>query len=367
MSNKKKKLPKGTVALISIFALIIVLLSVFTILLFNVVDFDTEETKLPGAEETLDNHIEDETGVEVLNELRDAGSLSSILKEWALSGDEGSYMKSRDVYNFLLIGCDASGSNSDVIMLTTVNTKDKKIHLTSMFRDSYTYIPTSSGKMFAKINASYATGGASKLIETVQNDYKIKIDYYVSVNFQSFVDVVNILGGITLDVKQYEAQAVGPDCPYGEGVTLTGEQALMFCRIRKCDADGDVSRTRRQREFITALINKSRELGISQIGPIVNSLLKYVKTDCDSTDIIALATQAVIGKWYGYTLESSSIPMPEHRMDYNGNAWVWIVDYPAAAKALQESIYGESNIVLSENRVTAIDIMKEGSTGDAHP
>lgn len=310
----------------------------------------------------------DEYHVESLEELRGIDNLSDILKGWAENTTENNLMKDKNVYNVLLIGLDASESNSDTIMLASVNKKEKKIYLTSVFRDSYTYIKTSSGGRYAKINACYANGGASKLIETIQNDFKIKIDYYVSINFNSFSAVVDTLGGIRLDVKQYEANAVGLGCPAGDNVLLNGEQALTFCRIRHCDADADVSRTRRQRQFITALIDETKDISLNQISPLINTMIKYVKTDCSVANIISLATQALTEKWYNYEIVSAAVPTEEDRLDYKGNSWVWIVDYPSSAKHLQETIYGKTNIELNENRVTAIDIMKNShQTGNANP
>ena len=163
-------------------------------------------------------------------------------------------------------------------------------------------------------------------------------------------------------------QEIKGECPYGEGVILNGKQALAFCRIRHCDSDADVSRTRRQRQFINALIDEAKNISISQITPLLNTVIKYIKTDCSVSEIISLGTNAISDKWYNYEIASAAIPSEEHRLDYRGNAWVWIVDYPAAAKALQETIYGKTNIVLEADRVSAIDIMKNSqNTGTAAP
>ncbi len=310
--------------------------------------------------------------IEQLEELRGLGDLSSVLKGWAENTTENSLMRSKDVINFLLVGLDASERNADAIIIASLNKQTKKIYLTSVFRDCYTYISTASGGKYAKINACYANGGAKKLIETLQNDFKIRIDYYVSVNFDSFSAIVDALGGITLGVKEYEAAAVRAeikdDCPSGEGVLLNGKQALGFCRIRYCDPDADVSRTRRQRQFLNALIDEAKGISISQISPLLNSVLKYIKTDCSVAKIISLGTQALTEKWYNFEIVSAAVPSEEHRLDYQGYSWVWIVDYPAAAKTLHETIYGTSNIELKEDRVSAIDIMRNSAdTGTASP
>ena len=288
--------------------------------------------------------------IEQLEELRDFNDLSSVLKGWAENTTENSLMRDKNVINVLLVGLDAFESNSDTIILASLNKETEKIYLTSVFRDCYTYIRTASGGKYAKINACYANGGTDKLVETIENNFKIRIDYYVSVNFNSFSAIVDALGGIKLDVKEYEAAAVraeiNGDCPSGQGVILNGEQ----------------------RQFINALIDEAKGITISQISPLLNSVLKYVKTDCSVGKIISLGTQALTEKWYNYEIVSAAVPSEEHRLDYRGYSWVWIVDYPAAAKALQETIYGKTNIELNADRVSAIDIMKNSAnTGAARP
>lgn len=356
------------------FVLVFAIIAVDVFSKMNIISFGNNKTGIddPTGFVEVTEAGEEELVLDTLEELRGQNNLSSMLKNWAENTSEKSLMQSKDVINFLLIGLDASDTNSDAIIIASLNKKTEKIHLTSVFRDSYTYIRTAVGDKYAKINACYANGGVDTLIETLQNNFKIKIDYYVSVNFDSFSSIVDTLGGITLDVKEYEAAAVrkeikGP-CPSGEDVLLNGKQALAFCRIRKCDSDADVSRTRRQRQFINALIDEAKDINISQISPLLNTVIKYINTDCSVSDIISLGTQAVKNKWYNYEIISEAIPSEEHRMDYRGNAWVWIVDYPASARQLHETIYGTSNIELENDRVSAIDIMKKThNTGVAAP
>ncbi len=339
----------------------------------NLISFDRDKDyQLPSEFVDVVDEPDKQVALDTLNELRDVNDLSSALKGWAQNNTENSFMRSENVINFLLVGLDASDNNSDTIIIASLNKEQKKIYLTSVFRDSYTYIDTAFGDKYAKINACYANGGAEKLIETVENNFKIRIDHYVSVNFDSFSSIVDALGGVKLDVKQYEAQAVMQEikgeCPYGEGVILNGEQALGFCRIRNCDVDADVSRTRRQRQFLNSLIDEAKNISISEITPLLNTVIKYIKTDCSVTEIISLGTNAISNKWYNYEIVSAAIPSEEHRLDYRGNSWVWIVDYPAAAKDLQELIYGETNIVLEADRVSVIDFMRNSqNTGTAAP
>ena len=362
-------------------AIILVLIVTGGVFVFMILGIDLSEDYNNEATGFVDDTRVDDDGdgeqdddnyaVEALSELRDSSNLSSILKEWATQSTDDNLMKSKNVINFLLIGVDAGGSNADSIILLSVNKETKKLYLTSFMRDSYTYIKTQYGDKYAKVNAAYANGGADKLVETIENDYKIAIDYYVSVNFETFKEVVDAIGGVKVPIKEYEQQAMKKEMGYtgtwGDAVLLDGEDALAFCRIRHCDSDGDVSRTRRQRTFIKALINASQDVTMSQVSDVISTLLKYVRTDCSTATLISLATQGIMGKWYNYDLTTTTEPIESCRLDYYGYAWVWIVDYPAAAQDLQNTIYGTTNITLNEDRLTAIDVMKNGNSGEARP
>ena len=349
-------------------------------------DFEVyEEESVTYAEpaELVTEEDEEEEIILSLNELRSANDLSTALREWAENSDDYVLMKSKKVINFLLIGCDENQKLADVIMIVSLNLNTKQIFLTSVMRDSYTYIPIKNSDTYGKINSAYQYGGATLVKSTIERDFKIDIDYYVSVNYDMLVGIVNTMGGITLDVEAYEAQAIVSDelfvdlahlwdqeieCPYGEQVTLNGLQALTYCRIRHCDIDADISRTRRQRQLIEALIEKSRSVSLDQIDAILDQFSVYLRTNCPKNELVELATRAITGKWYNYEIISNSFPQEGERLDYSGYAWVWIVDYPLSAYNLHNLIYGESNIILSEDRISVIDIMQyTGNVGTAAP
>ena len=201
----------------------------------------------------------------------------SILKNWATNG--GEKMSSKNIINVLLIGSDASSEdskrpndaekgNTDVMMIVSINKKSKTIKLASIMRDSYTYM--SGFDRYAKLNSACQNGGPAYLVETIENDYKIKIDGYVLVDFDSFKEVIDVLGGVNVDVPAYVANHLNSSkdykdldrVPSGEGVLLNGKQALAFSRVRKTNVDGDVSRVARQRQVIYALIEKCGDANI---------------------------------------------------------------------------------------------------------
>lgn len=303
-------------------------------------------------ENLADDEIDEAHGI--ITAIRDNSNLSSSLYNWYTNG--GDLMKSRNVLNILIVGFDARentmSGNSDVMMLVSINKKSGSITLCSFLRDSYTYFETSSGKgYYSKLNAAYANGGADCLIKAIENNYKIKLDYFVAVNFESFEKLIDAIGGVNVNVEKYEAEAMEKyanitGVPYGENVLLNGQQALLFSRMRYIYTTGDVQRTENQRKVINAIIKKSKTLGLKDLNNAVQTLGKYVYTDCPTTKIISLGTNAILGKWYDFKVYSMDAPPESAREPYNGNTWMWLVDYPYSAQFVQKQIYGETNIVI---------------------
>ncbi len=311
----------------------------------------TGEEEVPHEEEIADIEI-------------DIGSADfrQALIDWSTTGNDR-HMKSKDVINVLLIGADSRSGrnegNTDVMMLLSVNKKTKKLKMVSFLRDSYLYIEGKNNSYCTKLNAAFSMGGPECLIKTIENNYKIEIDNYVMVNFESFKEIIDAMDGVTVDVQGYEANYInnffGVNMPVGENVTLNGKQALAFCRVRGCDADGDVSRTRRQRQVIDSMVTRVIDSSISEINEYIDILLPYVETGYSETQIISLGLKAITGGWAMYDRTQISMPDDEDRIPGDANMWIWVIDYQKAAQKLQKELYGESNIVLSDDRVSIID------------
>lgn len=298
---------------------------------------------------------EKEEYYDMITAIRDNSDISTTLYNWYTN--DGDHMASNNVLNILIVGIDASGGvpmqgNSDVMMLASVDKKNGRITLCSFLRDSYTYFEDSDGSgYYSKLNAAYAYGGADCLMNAIEYNYKIDVDYFVAVDFEAFEKVIDAIGGVNLDVTQKEAQAMEDyanvsGVPYGENVLLNGEQALLFSRMRKIYVTGDVQRAENQRKVINAIIKKSRTLGLSDLNNVVKTLGEYVYTDCPMTKIISLGTNAILGKWYNFQVYSMEAPPLSAREEYNGSSWMWMVDYPYSAQYVQKQIFGESNIVI---------------------
>ncbi|MBE6765906.1 MAG: LytR family transcriptional regulator [Ruminococcaceae bacterium] len=197
-----------------------------------------------------------------------------------------------DVTNILLLGVDSngdSGSRADTIMIVSI-TKEG-IRLTSILRDSYVYVP---GHGRTKINHSYAYGGAELTMRTIESNYRIRIDEYISIDMESLVKVIAAVGGVTMEITDAEAQQINNylGCNISGGVReLTAEQAVYYSRIRKIDSD--FARTGRQRKLISALIEKCKSLGINELMAVATEVSPYLTTNMSQTRIATVALGAV--------------------------------------------------------------------------
>ena len=370
-NKKKKKALVILLPILAVFLALVIAVAAFIGHKFSLIDFDdTESTTIDptqefveGDDEKLDfSEMDDATG----NDFRE------ILKNWATNG--GEKMSNRDIINVLLIGSDASSEeegranitekgNTDVMMLVSINQVNDTIKLVSLMRDSYTYMDQFD--RYAKLNAACANGGPAYLVETIENDYKIEIDGYAMVDFDSFTQVIDVLGGVNVDVPEYVAkflssEAKGVYFPRGKKVLLNGEQALRFSRVRKTDANGDISRVARQRQVVNALIEKAKSATLAEINEVADVMLANVRTNISKKSIISYASKAVTEGWANYKIKEITMPTPDTRYGYSSKstAWIWVVDYPLAAQKLQLELYGETNINLEEgNRKTAITVI----------
>ena len=176
------------------------------------------------------------------------------------------------------------------------------------------------------------------------------------------------MGGVKVDVQQYESDYINSYyiyneyVPAGEGVILDGDQALQFCRVRGCDADADVSRTRRQRQVIESILNRVKSASVSELNKCVDALLPYVNTSYSKGEVISLGLKAFAGGWLGFDRAQIQMPPEDARTSGNEDMWIWVVDYQYAAHSLQTELYGSSNIVLEEGRTSLIDIYN-GTSG----
>ncbi len=363
--NKNGKKGKAAKILISILCIILVLcIGIFAT---GYAYWQSLKKAVPPVEDTMTYDFdEDETIAAALQDAPDfeqiyegdASDLQSAIKKWATN--DSNIMYNEDVINILCVGVDTRNKNTisgltDSMIIVSVNRKLGTITFTSVMRDSYAYLESPEGVgSFNKINSAFPFYGIENLIDTLQSHFKIRIDGYAMINFAFFKVVIDKLGGVTVPVEQYEADYINKNYGFnvqsGSAVTLNGEEALAFCRSRKCNADGDVSRTRRQRQVLTGLLQKATTIKADEVPDYVATFLPYIETSYSEAEVLSLGTKAVIGGWASFSVNQIVMPDEASRKPHNGSTWYWEVDYPLAAKTLQETIYGESIITLAENR-----------------
>ncbi|RFU68311.1 LytR family transcriptional regulator [Peribacillus saganii] len=195
-----------------------------------------------------------------------------------------------DVNNtsILFIGVDDSnsrsfeeGTRSDALMLATFNEEEKSVKLLSIPRDSYVHVP--GNDTYTKINHAYAIGGPSETVKTVEELLDIPVNYYVRMNFYAFIDVVDALNGVEVDVpylireKDTEDNRNAIRLEPGRQL-LNGEEALAFARTRK--KDNDLERGKRQQEVIQAIMSKATSVtSISKYTDVMEAVGDNMKTN----------------------------------------------------------------------------------------
>ena len=214
---------------------------------------------------------------------------------------------SEDVKNILLIGLDkANGgvSRSDSMMLLSIDRKSRTLKLSSFLRDMWVSIP---GYYNAKLNAAYAYGGPQLTVDTIESNFKVDIDHFVLVDFDMFEQIIDSLGGVTVDITEKEANFLRNNTrvkvPAGEN-TLSGEYALIYSRIRKLDSD--FYRTQRQRKVMTAIINKAKKSSPTTLVKMLSDIMPLITTDIKPAELTKLAFSAL--RYIRYDIDQLQVP-----------------------------------------------------------
>lgn len=375
MDNNKKNLKIFIIVVVAILVLAAVTMGIYVFAKVGLINIDKDGKVDP------DYTLAPEDEFDNMYDAADTSGLDALITAWAKNG--GEKYSSKNVINVLLIGVDDAESNtgrSDALILLSLNKRTKKITLVSFLRDSYTYMnihdAARNPERCCKLNHSYRWGGYPVLIETLENDYKIEIDHYISVDFKSFPKLIDALGGVTLKIEPYEAEYINRTTTQidkiqsGDAVKLNGAQALVYTRIRHVDAAGDLGRTARQRTIITALIKSAQGASLGQLNNAMDIVLPNVHTNYGKGEIISLLTQAFAQKWMNYDIAQMVMPSEGNYVaarlyTYYGRVArmqldTWVIDYPVAARELQLALYGKTNINIGSDHVSAIDLYNQG-------
>ena len=224
--------------------------------------------------------------------------------------ENGGWMNPFDIFekknervNVLVFGVDSSSkeesdrSRSDSIMLVTIDAEREKPAVISIPRDTRVKIP--GRKNFDKINHAHAYGGPELLVETVEQLFDININYYVRINYNAVIEVVDALGGVEIDVplnmKYSDPYATPPlNINIKKGLqVLNGEQSVQFMRFRKGYANQDLGRIQAQQQFVHALLDKVISPStILKVPELIDIVYKNVDTNIPKKEMISLGLAA---------------------------------------------------------------------------
>lgn len=261
-----------------------------------------------------------------------------------------------DWKNILLLGGDSRGKNdygrTDAIIILSVNMNEGGAKMTSIMRDTWVRLPEKGGQ---KLNSANVYGGPQLVMRTINENFGMNISDYVLVNMQALAEIIDALGGVEVpqvtkaqrkalnqqmkyDAKDFKLANSAPLEEYGENITLTGNQALAFARIRNLDSD--FKRTERQRTVLIAMAQKLKNMGATTAIGLIPTLLEHVETNMGMKELVELASM-------GMQLDMNAVAqlrLPAEGAYEDGEidgVWKIVPDFPANAKILYDFIYGE--------------------------
>ena len=247
---------------------------------------------------------------------------ANISKEDILVNEELSEEVRKGYTNFVLFAGDSrtgkldKGVRSDGIIVVSLNNETKEVKMVSVYRD--TLLDLTTGRL-AKCNAAYSYGGAKQAVSMLNMNLDLNIEKFVTVDFTAVSDVIDMLGGIEVEVSDAEARAVNKyidetarvakkeahHLSGGGLLTLDGVQATTYGRIRKGVGD-DYARTERQRLIIQKAMEKALKADIGTLNKIVDAVLPKVYTNFTKTEILSYGASIAkykIGETKGFPID----------------------------------------------------------------
>lgn len=257
------------------------------------------------------------------------------------------------IKNILLFGIDSRKDDdtgrSDAIILLSIDKKHNKIKMTSLARDSYVKI---DGHGKDKLTHAWAFGKAQKAIHTVNANFGTDVTDFVSINFFQFAEIIDYMGGVEIDVSEAEKKVMNRDyipvlnelgikC---EKVTktgmqlLTGGQALAYTRNRY--TGGDIERGNRQKEVLSAMFDKMKNVSAAKYPEIINMLTEHCSTSLSNSDILGLGAWAVMSK-----PQIENLSLPNKACNAKGKTingtWYYVYDLEAAKQEIVNFVYND--------------------------
>lgn len=347
-SGKKKRNKRGK--LVNILTIIMIIIVLILLGIYAVINHyygksnyvDDSEIGINSSVETESTGITDEEAEQLQTEIiEQTGDIT-------LPNDE-------NVYNLLLIGVDRRDKtwygNSDSMILMSINKDTKKVHMTSFMRDLYANIP---GVGVKKLNAACAYGGGPLVVKTIQDNYKIPIDNYASVDFDAMIDIVDLVGGVEIDISSEEMRVAngyinemcglaGVDASSHQLTQsgpqlMDGYQAVAYARIRYV-GNADYQRTERQREVLEKIMKKCSGLGVTELNDLANAVLPEVTHNIDQSTLLSLIGQ--LPTILSYEVVQSRVPYDGM---FSSKGEMLVPDFTATIQKLQTDIYGNTTV-----------------------
>lgn len=305
-NTKKKPLNKRKVLItlcvvLSIILAILIGVAVYAEYILGLINYrDPNETLSSLSESEYNQFLEDN---EIDNPDFTGPNMNGSDVIWG--EDANSIGQGADIVNILLVGQDRrkgeTRARSDSMILCTINRVENTITLTSFLRDLYVQIP---GYRDNRINVSYFLGGTDLLNECIEKNFGVHIDGNVEVDFSGFQKIIDILGGVDIELSSAEAAYLNRRGNWDvnnssagtwslkEGLNhLTGEQALAYSRIRQVGYTGDFGRTDRQKTVLNALFEKAKKMNLSQVNSLLTNILPLISTDLTNKEIVSYVMQ----------------------------------------------------------------------------
>lgn len=261
------------------------------------------------------------------------------------------FTNSKEVINILLLGTDKrepdEASRSDSMMILSIDPVSHNIKISSLMRDSYVEI---KGRRPNKLGHAYAYGGPELAINTVNSNFDMNIEYYAVINYGGLINVIDALGGVDIDIKDYEIDMVNgyiSDVAKIENVpfellqttgmqNLTGVQAVGYARVRYA-GDGDFERTERQRSVLSSMFNKFTNLSAAQIPAVAAKLAPNVETNISLSNMIRISS-SVYNAGIRNILQAR-FPTDDHAEGKLLSAWFYVFDKEETVEELHNFIY----------------------------
>lgn len=296
------------------------------------------------------------------------------IKNSDLVVNEGVKEQTKGYTTIALYGVDSrdsnlnTGTNSDAIILLSINKDTKEVKMVSVYRDTLLQIQSDS-QTTHKVNYAYQLGGALMSINTLNANLDLAISDYITVDFNAMADIINALGGVEVTVTEDEvnnlnknlAEQIGISGKYSEGVheagtkVLNGQQAVAYSRIRSTDK-GDITRTMRQRTVLLGLVNKMINADSKMISNLIDVSFSCISTSLTKDEVTSLAKDIADYKITG----NIGFPFAYTPMSLDGKGSVIVAaDLNANVTALHEYLYGTSGYTPS---TTASSISTEVSS-----